>query len=551
MTHSPLIGAIDQGTTSTRFVLFDVHGKIVTYHQVEFKQHYPHPGWVEHDPLDLLSTVNTCIEQALLKLRLTDYEPKDIQCIGITNQRETTLVWDSETGQPLYRAIVWSDNRTAHTVQALVESHSEQEIHDLQRICGLPVTSYFSAVKLKWMLEHVPAVKDAYEEGRLHFGTVDTWLIYNLTGGAQDNGVMVTDVTNASRTMLMDLHTLTWSKEGLRFFGFEKLKLAKIAPSSHIYGFLSHGSLAGVPISGCLGDQQSALVGQKCFSPGDAKCTYGTGCFLLFNTGRGPPTFSHHGLLTTVAYQLHAQAPPVYALEGSVAVAGSSLQWLRDTLALFKESSDINALASQVTSTAGVYFVTALSGLLAPYWRSDARGMLIGLTQYTRKEHIARATLEAVCYQTRAILEAMSHDATSSPQGPQDDPSQRSASAASTSVSSLKVDGGLSNSDVCMQIQADILGHAMTVERPHMRETTALGAAMAAGLAVGIWKSIDELKNVNQDGNTIFQSNISAKKRDKMYNGWKEAVKRSYGWADIVDNISEDEEEEETLKRHT
>ncbi|KAI7897742.1 uncharacterized protein BX663DRAFT_481347 [Cokeromyces recurvatus] len=515
MTQGQFIGAIDQGTTSTRFVIFDKNGKLLTYHQMEFEQHYPRPGWVEHDPYDILASIDTCIEHAVHKLSLLGHHPSSIQCVGITNQRETTIAWDSETGQPLYPAIVWSDNRTAQTVQELKKTGS---IDFLRSICGLPLTTYFSAVKLKWMLDHVPEVKVAYENNRLQFGTVDSWIIYNLTGGIDKGGVFVTDVTNASRTMLMDIHTLQWSEKAINFFGFQGIKLAKIVPSSSVFGKLSSGSLKNIPISGCLGDQQSALVGQKCFHVGDAKNTYGTGCFMLFNTGL-QPVLSNNGLLTTVAYQFEGQSP-VYALEGSVAVAGSSIQWLRDNLGIIQDAKEIGQLAAKVKDTAGVYFVTAFSGLFAPYWRHDARGTICGLTQFTKREHIARATLEAVCYQTRAILEAMNKDA--------DQP-----------LRSLKVDGGVSNSDECMQIQADVLDD-IEVERPEMRETTALGAAIAAGLAMGIWKNMEDVVKVNSNNTIIFRSKISARRRDKMYNGWKEAITRSFGWAEVVDQHCDD-----------
>ncbi|KAI7878469.1 glycerol kinase [Lichtheimia hyalospora FSU 10163] len=507
-----LVGAIDQGTTSTRFVIFDDRGSIVTYHQMEFEQHYPHPGWVEHDPHDLLATAQTCVEHAVRKLESMPggYQASDIACIGITNQRETTIAWDTETGEPLYPAIVWSDGRTAGTVQAL-SAKSNKGVKALQSICGLPLTTYFSAVKLRWMLDHVPRIKEALAQGRLRFSTVDTWLIYHLTGGT-NGGILVTDVTNASRTMLMDIHTLQWSDEAIRFFGFEGIQLAKITSSSKVYGKVANGCLKGIPIAGCLGDQQAALVGQKCFNQGEAKNTYGTGCFMLFNTG-SQPVLSKNGLLTTIAYQLGDEAP-VYALEGSVAVAGSSIQWLRDNLGLIADAKQVNTLAAQVPDTAGVYFVTAFTGLFAPYWRPDARGTICGITQFTTRSHIARATLEAACYQSKAILDAMNEDA-------------------GTPLRSLKVDGGMSNSDLTMQIQSDILG--IQVDRPAMRETTALGSAIAAGLAVGVWKDTHALDNVNTENRTLFTSQIDSNKRNELYNGWKEAVQRAFGWATDVE----------------
>ncbi|KAI8997838.1 hypothetical protein BDB01DRAFT_772636 [Pilobolus umbonatus] len=508
MTHLHFIGAIDQGTTSTRFVIFDQSGKLITFHQIEFEQHYRHPGWVEHNPQDILNTVNLCIEEAVKKFCVLGYKASNITCVGITNQRETTMVWDTQTGEPLYPAMVWSDSRTANLVREL---NKKEGADTLRELCGLPLTTYFSAVKLKWMMDHVSKVKKAHEEGRLQFGTMDTWLIYNLTGG-----VLVTDVTNASRTMLMDIHTLEWSQPLIKFFGFDNVKFAKIVPSSSVYGKFTSGVLKGIPIAGCLGDQQSALVGQKCFRVGDAKNTYGTGCFMLFNAG-DKPVISNNGLLSTVAYQFENEKP-MYALEGSIAAAGSSIQWLRDNIGLIKESKEISDLASKVEDTGGVYFVTALGGLYAPYWRDDARGTICGLTHYTKKEHLARATLEAVCYQSRAILDAMNKDS-------------------GKPLRSLKVDGGVSNSDICMQIQADILN--IEVTRPQMRESTALGAAIAAGLAMKIWKSVNDLQEVNIDGRTVFKSSITDAKREKMYSGWKEAVTRSFGWSNMVDDFEE------------
>ncbi|CEP18611.1 hypothetical protein [Parasitella parasitica] len=509
-----LIGSIDQGTTSTRFVIFNEKGEIVTYHQMEFVQNHPQPGWVEHDPYDLLDSVHTCIEHAILKLRLLGHEASDIECIGLTNQRETLITWDSATGHSLYPAIVWSDTRTVDTVKQLA-SKSKKGVNALKDICGLPLTTYFAGVKLRWLLDNIPVVVQAQNQNRLCVGTVDTWLIYNLTGGLENGGVMVTDVTNASRTMLMDIHALNWSPESIEFFGLEQVRLPRIVSSSEIYGTLAEGSLKGVPIAGCLGDQQAALVGQQCFQKGDAKNTYGTGCFMLFNTGR-QPVQSQNGLLTTVAYKF-GNHDAAYALEGSVAVAGSSINWLRDNLGIIADAGELNTLASKVKSTAGVYFVTAFAGLFAPYWRSDARGTICGITHFTKLEHICRAALEAVCYQSRVILEAMNMDS-------------------KTPLRSLKVDGGMSNSDICMQIQSDILG--IPVDRPLMRETTALGSAIAAGFACGIWKSFDELSSINKQDRTLFESKISQKRRNKMCNGWEQAVKRSYGWANVATTVS-------------
>ncbi|ORZ19600.1 hypothetical protein BCR42DRAFT_410088 [Absidia repens] len=503
---SKLVGAIDQGTTSTRFVIFDEQGTLVTHHQMELEQHSPQPGWMEHDPYDILDSVRTCMLHAIHKLEGLGYTTRDLTSVGITNQRETTIVWDKLTGQPLHPAILWSDARTLETVQQLTKKANDNT-HILEPICGLPLTTYFTAVKLRWLLDNVPVVAQAQEQGRLCFGTMDTWLIYNLTGGAE-NGIMVTDVTNASRTMLMNIHTLEWSPEALSFFGLDQVQLPKIVSSSQIYGELSDGPLAGIPIAGCLGDQQSALVGQKCFSAGDAKNTYGTGCFMLFNTG-DQPVVSTNGLLSTVAYQFGDNSP-AYALEGSVAVAGSSINWLRDNLRVIQNTHQLNELAAQVDDSAGTYFVTAFAGLFAPYWNDSARGTLCGLTQFTRLEHICRATLESVCFQSKAILDAMNKDS-------------------GKPLRSLKVDGGMSNSDLCMQIQANLLG--ISVERPLMRESTALGAAIAAGLAIGVWKNMEDLESVNNQGKTTFENAISSEKRDTMYDGWMKAVESSYGWA--------------------
>ncbi|KAI8089370.1 uncharacterized protein BX664DRAFT_332862 [Halteromyces radiatus] len=469
--------------------------------------------WVEHDPYELLDSCQACIEHAVANFVKLGYQTNDIKGIGITNQRETTIAWDKQTGEPLYPAIVWSDGRTQQTVEQL-EKTSSLGRDALRSICGLPLASYFSGVKLRWMLDHVPAVMQAKENHRLVFSTVDSWLIYHLTGGLDHDGILVTDVTNASRTMLMDIHSLKWSEEAIKFFGFEGIQLPKIMPSSCIYGHLYKGVLSGTAIAGCLGDQQAALVGQKCFQKGTAKNTYGTGCFMLFNLGTSA-VMSNNGLLTTIAYQLGADQPVIYALEGSVAVGGSSIQWLRDNLGLVADHHELNQLAQSVEDTGGVYFVTAFSGLLAPYWQVGARGTICGLTQYTTRAHIARAALEAACYQTKAVLDCMNNDS-------------------GTSLVALKVDGGLSNSDVCMQIQANLL-NGVKVMRPKMRETTALGSAIAAGLALGVWKDVDDLANVNIKDESVFTSQISPETTQKLYQGWKKAVSRSLNWVECQD----------------
>ncbi|CAG8589281.1 8024_t:CDS:2, partial [Acaulospora morrowiae] len=498
--------SIDQGTTSSRFLIFDQNGVVVTYHQIEFSQYYPNPGWIEHDPTDILGSVEKCIEEAIKKFKEKGHSVHDIKAIGITNQRETTLVWDKVTGKPLYNAIVWCDIRTHELVHKL-NGKSSLGKDVLKEVCGLPITTYFSAVKLRWLIDNVPEVEYAHDNGTLMFGNVDTWLIWNLTGKCA-GGLHITDVTNASRTMFMDIKTLEWSKQALEFFGIRSDCLPRICSSSEVYGHVKTvESIKDVPIAGDLGDQQAALVGQKCFHRGDAKNTYGTGCFMLFNTGTAP-VISKTGLLTTVGYKF-GKEPTAYALEGSIAVAGSAVKWIRDNLGIIGETHEINELASKVEDTGGVYFVTAFSGLFAPYWRDDARGCIVGITQYTNRYHIARATLEAACYQTKAILDAMNSDS-------------------GHPLKSLKVDGGMTNSDLCMQIQADILG--IDVDRPEMRETTALGAAIAAGYAVGVWKSLDELNQVNNEGWAVFSPQITQETSEERYNSWKKAVERSFDW---------------------
>ncbi|TPX30068.1 glycerol kinase [Synchytrium microbalum] len=501
-----LLGAIDQGTSSTRFIVFDQNGKNVAHHQTEFPQIYPRAGWAEHDPLVILETVTRCIEKTFTKLEAQGYHRSDVKGIGITNQRETTVVWDKRTGKPLHNAIVWLDARTAPTVEALAEATPNGKTDYWQPICGLPLSTYFSGVKLRWLLDHVPLVESAMKNETLMFGTVDSWLIYNLTGGV-NGGVHVTDVTNASRTMLMSLKTLDWDDSICRFFGISKSILPKIVSSAEVYGVMASGPLKGVPVGGCLGDQQAALVGQRCFEIGQVKNTYGTGCFMLFNTG-STPVISRNGLLTTVGYQLGKDSPVIYALEGSIQIAGAAIKWLRDNLGIIKESAEINELAGEVEDTAGVYFVPAFGGLFAPYWRDDARGTIVGLTQYSTKQHLARATLEAMCFQSREVIDAMNEDS-------------------GQDLKLLKVDGGASNSDICMQIQADLLG--IPVERPKMRESTALGAAIAAGLAVKLWKSIDDV--VMSDGSDLFMPKISSEERETRLAEWKKAVSKSLGWA--------------------
>ncbi|KGO43785.1 Carbohydrate kinase, FGGY, N-terminal [Penicillium expansum] len=501
------VGSIDQGTTSTRFLIFNREGEPVASHQVEFTQIYPNPGWHEHDALEIITSVKTCIEEAVLKFEAHGYTRSSIQSIGITNQRETTIVWDHETGEPLYNAIVWTDTRSQAIVAELKQKPGAAQ---LQTLCGLPLSTYSSATKLLWMLVHVPRVKDAFDRGTLAFGTVDAWLVYRLNGGVAAN-VFVSDSTNASRTMFVNLETLQYDETLLDFFGIKgKVHLPRIVPSSDVtaYGVISSGALAQVPIMGCLGDQSAALVGQKGFSPGMAKNTYGTGCFLLYNVG-DKPVFSTHGLLATVAY--HFGGKPVYALEGSIAVAGSGIKFLQNNLNFFQESKEVNDLAYSVEDNGGCVFVTAFSGLFAPYWIDDAKGTIFGITQYTQKGHIARATIEATCFQTKAILDAMEKDS-------------------GHTLSELAVDGGMSNSDLAMQTQADLI--SIPVYRPKMRETTALGAAIAAGLAVGLWHNFAELRDINRSGGVVFEPQVPLQESAAKFGQWEKAVKMSRGWVE-------------------
>lgn len=504
------IGSIDQGTTSTRFIIFDGLGQPVAQHQIEFTQKYPESGWHEHDPMEIIASVHECIEKAVESFVEQGYDICDIKAIGITNQRETTVVWDTNTGEPLHNAIAWPDTRTKGLVREL---KSQKGADKLQEICGLPLSTYPSSVKLIWLLRNVDEVRKAYDEGRLSFGTIDTWLLYHLNGGRANN-VHVTDATNASRTMFMNLWTIQYDDGLLRFFELdrEKIKLPKIVPSScpESFGVMASGSLKGVRIAGCLGDQSAALFGQQGFSPGSAKNTYGTGCFLLYNVGE-KPVISKHGLLATIAYDFGRNRKPVYALEGSIAVAGSGVKFLMDNMGFITHSHKISDLAATVENNGGCVFVTAFSGLFAPYWIDDAKGTLFGITHHTERGHIARATLEATCFQTKAILDAMERDS-------------------GHKLAELAVDGGMSNSNLCMQTQANIIG--IPVNRPAMRETTSLGAALAAGFAVDIWKEFDELKEINQKDRMIFQPNISREESAKMFKKWGRAVDMCRGWLD-------------------
>jgi glycerol kinase len=495
------IGALDQGTTSTRFIVFDRGGRIVALAQEEHEQIYPAPGWVEHDPDEIWRRTQDVIRKALEQKIL---KPRDLAAIGISNQRETAIVWNKRSGRPIANAIVWQDTR----VEGMVADFAKQGGADRFRAkTGLPLSTYFSALKIRWLLENVAGARKLADSGDLLFGTVDTYLLWQLTGGIQ-SGIHVTDVTNASRTQLMNLVTLDWDPEILAAFEIPRAILPRVASSSEIYGEATLDCVAGVRISGVLGDQQAALFGQTCFSPGEAKNTYGTGCFLLMNTGeRAVP--STCGLLTTVAYKL-GTAPTVFALEGSVAITGALVQWMRDNLGLINNSADIEILARSVRDNGGVYFVPAFSGLYAPYWRSDARGVIAGLTRFAGKGHLARAVLEATAFQTREVLEAMEKDS-------------------EIHLFSLKTDGGMVGNELLMQFQADIL--SIPVLRPVVRETTALGAAYAAGLAVGYYTDLEDLRQ-NWAVDCSWQPNMDEKQRDELYRKWKIAVTRSFNWVD-------------------
>ncbi|CAK4034338.1 probable GUT1-glycerol kinase [Lecanosticta acicola] len=502
------VGSIDQGTTSTRFLIFDKRGEPVAIHQEEFSQIYPNPGWHEHDPDEIIKSVENCIEGALKIFEKDGHKKESIKAVGITDQRETTVLWDVKTGEPLHNAIVWTDTRTAALARELKARPGSDKLTD---ICGLPISTYPSVTKLLWLLKNVEKVRKVYEAGNLAFGTIDSWLIYKLNGGPSRNR-FVSDPTNASRTMFMDIHKLKYSDHMLDFFSYEfdlrKIHMPEIVRSADkkAFGQIESGSLKGWPITGCLGDQSAALVGQKGFEPGAAKNTYGTGCFLLYNVGE-KPVISTHGLLATVAYDFDGK--PVYALEGSIAVAGSGVKFLMHNLGFSHASHKITELAETVKDNGGLVFVTAFSGLFAPYWIDDAHGTMFGITHHTERGHIARATLEAVCFQTKAILDAMEKDS-------------------GHKLSQLNVDGGMSNSALCMQTQADLV--AIPIVRPKMRETTALGAAIAAGFAVGVWKDFGELKEVNTAGQTVFEPKMDEASSRKMFKKWERAVSMCKGW---------------------
>jgi glycerol kinase len=497
------VAAIDQGTTSTRCMIFDSNAEVISVDQKEHEQIYPEAGWVEHDPMEIWTRSQEVVKGALAK---AGAQPGDIASVGITNQRETTLVWNPKTGEPYYNAIVWQDTRTKDIIDELGEEGGQDRFRPT---VGLPLATYFAGPKVMWILENVPGVREAAGKGEAVFGTVDSWLIWWLTGGP-NGGSHVTDVTNASRTMLMDLETLDWAEDIVETMGIPPEMLPEIRPSidPETWGnTLKDGPFGdAIPVCGNLGDQQAALVGQTCYSIGEAKNTYGTGCFMLLNTGTKPVP-SESGLLTTMGYQV-GDRPAVYALEGSIAITGALVQWLRDNLYMFDYSHQIEDYASQVEDAGGIYFVPAFSGLFAPHWRSDARGVIVGLTRYINRNHVMRAALEATAYQTREVLDAMEKDS-------------------GVELKSLKVDGGMVYNELLMQFQADILG--VPVVRPKVSETTALGAAYGGGLAVGFWNDLEDLR-ANWDVDKTWEPQMEDETRKELFTGWKKAVERTLDW---------------------
>ncbi|MEA5639568.1 glycerol kinase GlpK [Cutibacterium granulosum] len=502
MTEEKYVLAIDEGTTSARAIIFNHSGQIVSVGQKEFEQIFPRAGWVEHDAVEIWESVREVIGQALSKASINRHQ---LSAVGITNQRETAVVWDKNTGEPVYNAIVWQDTRTQKICDELAGDEGPDRFKD---ICGLPLATYFSGPKVKWILDNVEGARAKAEAGDLLFGNMDTWVLWNLTGGV-NGGVHVTEPTNASRTMLMDVRKLQWDDSMCEVMGIPKSMLPEIKSSSEVYGKASRESLLiDTPIAGILGDQQAATFGQACFEKGNAKNTYGTGCFMLMNTGQ-EAVFSENGLLTTVCYKLGDQ-PTVYALEGSIAVAGSLVQWLRDNLRMFDSAPEIETLATSVEDNGGAYIVPAFSGLFAPYWRPDARGALVGLTRFVNRGHIARAVLEATAYQTREVLDAMNADS-------------------GVPLTELKVDGGMTANETLMQFQADQVG--VPVIRPVVAETTALGAAYAAGIAVGFWSGEEDVvKNWAEDKR--WEPKMDDAERDRLYRNWKKAVTKTFDWVD-------------------
>jgi glycerol kinase len=490
--------AIDQGTTSTRFMVFDHGGQVVSVDQKEHEQIYPKPGWVEHDALEIWART-----QEMVKAGLNKVKASDLAAVGVTNQRETTVVWDRSSGRPVHNAIVWQDTRTDQICNELARDGGQDRF---RAKTGLPIATYFSGPKITWILDNVDGVRERAESGEVLFGNIDTWVIWQLTGGP-DGGVHVTDVTNASRTMMMNLETLDWDDEILGILGVPRAMLPQIRASSEVYGE-AKGDLGAIPVAGDLGDQQAALFGQTCFAVGEAKNTYGTGNFLLLNTGN-EAVQSKSGLLTTLAYKIGDQ-PAVYCLEGAIAITGALVQWLRDNLGLIKESPEVEDLAKTVEDNGGIYFVPAFSGLFAPYWRGEARGVIAGLTRYVTKGHIARAALEATAWQSKEVVDAMNADS-------------------GVDLTSLKVDGGMVYNELLMQFQADVLD--VPVIRPTVAETTSLGAAYAAGLATGFWSEVEDLR-ANWGKDKEWQPKMDAQERDKEYGFWKKAVTRTFDWVE-------------------
>ncbi|NHD19048.1 MULTISPECIES: glycerol kinase GlpK [Actinopolyspora] len=497
------IASIDQGTTSTRCIIFNHAGQVVSVDQVEHQQIMPKAGWVEHDPMEIWTNTRQVCAGALAK---ADLVLSEVAAVGITNQRETTVVWDRKTGEPVYNAIVWQDTRTDEIVSQLAQGEGGQSRY--QSRTGLPLATYFSGPKIRWILDNVDGARDRAERGELMFGTMDTWVLWNSTGGT-DGGLHVTDPTNASRTMLMNLHTLTWDEDICAEFGIPMSMLPEIRSSSEVYAhFRQRGVLGGLPISGILGDQQAATFGQACLTPGEAKNTYGTGNFLLLNTGT-EPVLSQNGLVTTVGYKIDDQ-PTVYCLEGSIAVTGSLVQWLRDNLGLIGSAPEVEQVASEVEDNGGAYFVPAFSGLFAPHWRADARGVIAGLTRFVNRGHLARAVLESTAFQTREVAEAMNADS-------------------GVDLKALKVDGGMVNNELLMQFQSDILG--VSVIRPTVNETTALGAAYAAGLAVGFWSGEKDIR-ANWAEDKVWEPKMTEQAREQQYHEWQKAVTKTFGWVE-------------------
>jgi len=493
------LGAIDQGTTSTRFIVFDHSGRIVSFAQKEHEQIFPKPGWIEHDPDEIWRRTQEVIEEAM---RAKELRPADLAAIGITNQRETTVVWNRKTGRVVYNALVWQDTRVGDAVAEFSDDGGQDRFREKT---GLPLATYFSGLKIRWVLKNIQGAHVAAEAGELLFGNIDSFLVWRLTGGT-DGGIHVTDVTNASRTQLMNLKTLAWDPEMLKAYGIPEKMLPKIVSSSEVYGKARLDSIQDVSIAGILGDQQAALVGQTCLRVGEAKNTYGTGCFMLENTGT-EIVHSKSGLLTTVAYKL-GDRPAHFALEGSIAYTGALVQWLRDNLGLIQKSTDIESLARTVRDNGDVYFVPAFSGLYAPHWKSNARGVIAGLTRFTNKGHLARAVLEATAFQTREVLEAMEKDSR-------------------IQLKVLRTDGGMVENDLLMQFQSDILN--LSVVCPVVKETTALGAAYAAGLAVGYYRDTDDLRS-NWAVDRTWTPNMDEETRESLYKTWKKAVTRSFDW---------------------